>query len=229
MKRKIAGRLFVGAVSLCLLGLGPASAKGQDAQNTPAKAAPANAAMEPGETTNVVRGVVALTKSLDAKKAQPGSTFEAKLESNIRLKNGTDLPKGSLLVGQVGTDDMNQNGNSKLALRFTEAKVKGGNSIPIHATIMEVYPPSGFTGYGSGATAGGTPQSDPDNTSFTSQTLKVDQIGAINGVDLHSNVTSQNSGVFVTTKRDDVKLAQGSQLALAISTQNSHAGSGNSN
>lgn len=222
MKGEIAGGLIVGLLSLCLVGTGLASAQGQDAKQTPSTAAPANDAGQSG-SSDMVRGVVSLTRSLDAKKAQPGSTFEARLESSIHLKNGTDVPKGSLLVGQVGTDDMNQSGNSKLALRFTQAKLKGGNSIPIHATIIEVYPPSGFTGYGSGATAGGTPLSEPDRTSFTSQMLKVDQVGAINGVDLHSNVTSRNSGVFVTTKGDDIKLAQGSQLALAISATGNQA------
>jgi hypothetical protein len=35
-------------------------------------------------------------------------------------------------------------------------------------------------------------------------------------VDLHSRISSINSGVFVSTKKNDVRLAAGSEIALAI-------------
>jgi hypothetical protein len=54
----------------------------------------------------------------------------------------------------------------------------------------------------------------------------------MSGVDLHSQIDSQNSGVFVTTKKDDVKLGRGSNFSLAIAAEpgaqtNPAASSGN--
>ena len=38
----------------------------------------------------------------------------------------------------------------------------------------------------------------------------------MSGVDLHSKIADSNSGVFVSTKKDDVKLPRGYGIALAI-------------
>jgi hypothetical protein len=38
----------------------------------------------------------------------------------------------------------------------------------------------------------------------------------MSGVDLHSRIASKNSGVFVSPKDKNVKLASGSELALAL-------------
>jgi hypothetical protein len=45
-------------------------------------------------------------------------------------------------------------------------------------------------------------------------------VGAFHDVDLHSSITDANSGVLVSTKKDDVKLVAGSRLSLAIAVQN---------
>ena len=55
--------------------------------------------------------------------------------------------------------------------------------------------------------------------SVDSNQLNIDQIGALKNVDLHSRLASQNSGVFVSTKKDDVKLMKGSRLELALAEQ----------
>lgn len=49
--------------------------------------------------------------------------------------------------------------------------------------------------------------------------LQIDEIGALSGVDLHSRIASKNSGVFVSTKKDDMKLSAGSEFALAIAVR----------
>jgi hypothetical protein len=51
--------------------------------------------------------------------------------------------------------------------------------------------------------------------------LQIDQVNALSGIDLHSRIGGQNSGVFLSRK-DNVTIAQGVELALAI-----EAGSGN--
>jgi hypothetical protein len=216
MKRYFAGTISAASLSLALFCAGQALAQTPHNENTQQTAENAKSSTNQAEANGMVRAVVALTHSLDAKKAQPGSQFETKLESTVHLNNGTDLPKGSTIMGQVANDDMNQNGTSKLAVRFTEAKQKDGKTVPIRATIVEVYPPREFNGYGSPEVDTGAPAPLSGENAWNAHTLKVDQVGAINGADLHSSVNSQNSGVFVNNK-NDVKLNTGSQLALAIS------------
>lgn len=158
-----------------------------------------------------------LAKTLDARKSQAGSQFEAIVDGTVRLQNGTELPRGTVLVGKIASDEMRAGGTSSLALRFTEAKLKNGQTVPIHAMIVGI---GGPVAYDSGypASAGAPPM-------WNRQTLQVDQVGALSNVDMHSRIAGANSGVFVSTKKDDVKLAGGSQITLAIGGA-SHSSSG---
>jgi len=217
MKTGTAMTYVVAAMSLAFLSpsLAVASAKGAKAVQS---AGDSNAAMsasttQPGgeaEARDMVPARAAVTSTLDANKLKPGDRIKVKLADTVHLKNGRELPSGSELLGVVSTDNMHP-GNSKLAIRFTEAKLKHGGVVPIKATIVGVFPPEAENGQGYDVVPG-----DQQPNSWTDSTLQVDQIGALSGVDLHSRVAGSNSGVFVTTKKSDVKLDQGSELTLAI-------------
>jgi hypothetical protein len=163
------------------------------------------------EATRMVRARSELTRTLDARKDHSGSAVEAKLRQNLTLTNGTKLPTGTILVGEVTMDDMQQQGLSRLALRFNQARLKNGTTVPIKATIVGFFGPGAndYDGY---------PQEGGDQVpnSWTDGTLQVDQINVVGGVDLHSKISSANSGVFVSTKKDNVKLEKGSELQFAI-------------
>jgi hypothetical protein len=155
----------------------------------------------------------ALTHSLVSDKLKPGDTFSATLSHKVQLQNGPELPSGTVLIGQVSADDMNAAGTSKLALRFTQAKLKDGQTIPIKATIVGIVPPANdtvdATPLGSGDEVGGN---------WNDGTLAVEVVGAAPGVDLHSRIASKNSGVFTSTK-SNMKLASGTELQLAVAQQ----------
>lgn len=170
------------------------------------------------DAQEMVRGTVALDRALDARKDHDGSRFQAKLTHTVHLKSGKTLDKGTTLVGKVETDDMQVAGKSKLAVRFTEAKLGNGETIPIKATIVELYPPTGLDAAGEPIPDESSPSYGMDDRTneWNSRQLDVDQIGALKNVDLHSKLASQNSGVFVSTKTDDVKLMKGSRLELAL-------------
>jgi hypothetical protein len=153
-----------------------------------------------------------LDKDLDARKTQPGQEFRATLTSTIHLKNGTELPRGTALVGTVATDKMESGGGSTLALKFTQAELKNGKTIPIEATIVGISPPSD-----SSAWDGSDAQAPPDP--WNGSALQVDDIGVMSGVDLHSKIADEDSGVFVANKKEDVKFSARSQLSLAIGAQ----------
>jgi len=152
-----------------------------------------------------------LVRGLDAKKAPSGAAVEAKLTQKVTLTNGTELPNGTILVGQVAEDDLQQQGAAKLALRFNQARLKNGTAVPIKATIVGFYSPVDKES----DPEGGGPSDEIANT-WTAATLQVDQPNVTRGVDLHSKIGSDSSGVFVSTKKDDVKLDAGSEIQLAI-------------
>lgn len=181
----------------------------QSSAQTPASDQNMSASANSGDASQMVPAQATLAQAIDAKKMHSGQKFEAKLTDTVHLKNGTELPKGTTLVGTVATDKMGVDGKSTLALRFTKADVKGGKVIPIEATIVGVAPPA----YGS-AWDGTASQAPP--TPWNGKTLQVDEIGVISGVDLHSKIAAQNSAVFVSSKKDNMKLSNQSQLSLAI-------------
>lgn len=205
-------------LSIAALGLAfvlPAAAQSSsqnDMNSTPANSASSSTDGQ-AEAAQMVPARAAIDHSLDAKDVKPGQTFQAKLASKVRLKDGQELPRGTVLVGKVGQDDMNESGRSKLALCIDQARLKDGKTIPIKATIVGVYGPEAGDADTEDYTVA---MGDQVPNDWGHSVLQVDQIGALSGVDLHSKIGSQNSGVLVSTKKDDIKLKTGTELALAV-------------
>jgi hypothetical protein len=160
------------------------------------------------EASQMVPATVDLKNEIDARKLHPGDPFEAVLQQNVQLKNGPKLHHGTLLMGTVTTDQTAE-GDARLALRFTRAQLKNGLVIPIKATVVEIAQPQEDSGMNVADESG----------LWSPQTLRVDQVNALSGVDLHSAIASPNSAVFVSNKKDDVKLIAGSQIVVAIAAQ----------
>jgi hypothetical protein len=185
------------------------NSKSMDTQHSASSSASSTKAKT--EAAHMVPARAYLVRKLDAKNDKPGSKFTAKLADTVHLKNGTELPRGTLLLGTVETDQMQMKGNSKLALRITTARLKDGKTIPLKATIVGVYAPETESAGGYFVAPGQEEANDWNN-----KILTVDQLDVLPGVELHSRIAGQNSGVFVTKKKDDVKISGGSELALAI-------------
>ena len=188
--------------------VGAQSLKAQAADNSAASSTTDPVAAQQ-EASQMVPADVHLVKTLDAKKSQSGTEFEAIVDGIVHLKDGTELPHGTVLVGTVATDQMQTGGTSTLALRFTEAKLKDGKTFPIHAMIAGINRPADDSGI----------EDSVDLPAWNMQTYQIDQIGALHDVDMQSSITDANSGVLVSTKKDDVKLVAGSRLSLAVAVQ----------
>lgn len=185
--------------------VGAQSLKAQAADNSAASSTTDPVAAQQ-EASQMVPADVHLVKTLDAKKSQSGTQFEAVVDGTVHLKDGTELPHGTVLIGTVATDQMQTGGASTLALRFTEAKLKDGKTFPIHAMIAQITGPVEDVGMES-------------LVAWNGQAYQIDEIGAVHDVDLHSSIIDANSGVLVSTKKDDVKLVAGSRLSLAVAVQ----------
>lgn len=216
MKREFATTLSVAAIALTLLIPQLAQARAtDDSKAAPVSTSDIGSTMEPQEKAQMmVPAQAALTKTLDAGKAQSGQQIQATLSKTVQLKDGPELPRGTQLIGTVVTDPANANDKSKLELRFTQAVLKGGKVLPITATIVGVYAPVSDDGNGHPVPAG-----TQEPNSWNSQILEVDQIEPEGGVELQSKIASENSGTLVSTKKGTVKLRAGSELALAIAVQ----------
>jgi hypothetical protein len=152
----------------------------------------------------MVSALAILPHGLDADKDHLDSAFEVELSHKVTLSNGTVLPSHTVLNGRVSRDDMQAAGRSEFALRFDQAQLKNGKTVPIKATIVDITRSSvGTDGY------------DGSND-WTSRTLTVEELNAVSGVDLHSEIASNDSVVFVSTKKHDVKIPAGTELKLAI-------------
>ncbi len=160
--------------------------------------------------SEMVPAHASLEKTLDAKSAHPGDPVRAKLGENVRLKNGPNLPSGTVLIGKV-TKDSTQAGNATLALRFTQAKLTDGTTVPIKAMIVGIERVTSMPGLSDNAV--------PARDIWNSHVYRVDQEKAVGGADLHSNITASNSAVIVSTKKSDVKIDGGSRLDMAIAKQ----------
>jgi len=169
-----------------------------------AHAAPTTPASTAANTN--IAGVVELTQQLDARKLTKGATVQTRLMSTIHLPDGTKLPSGTLLTATVENDSL-QEGNVRLALRFTSARLKNGQTLPIAARIVAV---------STGADNDGEPDDEvvPDTLDAASTSEQV--LGVVSGVDLNSKVSSPNSGVFVSKTKADVKIPNGTQFELAL-------------
>jgi len=211
MKRETAKTVSIVAVTLILL-----ATQAIRAQKMSSQASPSDTASTAGmnEAMLMVPTQAVLLKDLDAKKDRTGQTFRMKLADKVHLKNGPELPRNTELIGRIADDDMQVHGTSMLVLRISAAELKDGQTIPVKATIVGFYGPEyeGELGY---PVAPG----DQSMNDWNKSILKFDEISALNDVDLHSSIDSRNSGVFVSTKKDNVTLKAGSEIALAIAAQ----------
>ena len=215
MKREVALSLSIAFASFALLF--PEISQARNVKGLPASNS-GSSAFAKREALRMVPAQVALVKSLDAKKIADGQQFQATLSKTIHLKNGPELPHGTKLIGTVAADHMQAGATSRLALRFTKAELKSGKVIPIKATIVGVFPPA-YNSYDYYSDL-----SSPATNVWTNKTLQIDQIGALSGIDLHSNIASNDSGVLVSKKKDDMKLKAGSLIDLAIAARTSNNG-----
>jgi hypothetical protein len=84
---------------------------------------------------------------VDTKNAIVGQEVSAKTLAEVRLADGTELPRGTRLVGHViqvraGGPEL---GSGILTLTFDRAEVKPGQSVPVRSVIRAVAPHSAAT------------------------------------------------------------------------------------
>ncbi|MGD1081671.1 MAG: hypothetical protein ABR881_25415 [Candidatus Sulfotelmatobacter sp.] len=127
---------------------------GQGSTSAPAQTAPA--AIGHGAVP------VKVVKTLDSSKLKEGDTIEVATAGSFKLADGTLVPKGSKLTGQVMAAKARSKGDpdSQLTLTFDKLNVANGKQITVKGTVQAVFPPQEeaeplMAGKASGAAGGG--------------------------------------------------------------------------
>ncbi|MGA2651124.1 MAG: hypothetical protein ABSF28_11400 [Terracidiphilus sp.] len=81
-----------------------------------------------------------LVGKLDSKSAKTGDSVAVKTTESVKMATGTEIPKGSKLIGTVTAVEPHSadNANAQMAIRFDHAELKGGQTVPIQSVIQSV-------------------------------------------------------------------------------------------
>src|SRR5450631_1221072 len=144
-----------------------------------------------------------LEKIVHPKKVKVGDAVTARVTEPTKLKDGTELPKGTHIVGKV-TDiklKADKEGPSKLGLLFDKAQLKDGKEVPLVMALVSV-----------------APRWEPGGA---------DPVAAENGSSGAGRITSmsQSAGPSASGAGDDtLKKGLGVRGATAVSEQAMHPG-----
>ncbi len=185
-----------------------------------------------------------LTKNLDAKRAHVGDRIEATTTNEAKLADGTTLPRGTKLVGNVVdvTAKTKQEKNSRIVISLNRALLKDDKQIPIQSAITSMTAPASNSdaavvsmpsspGASAGGSAGGsasatapiTPSMAPRMASDSPASQPVmlkgagDQVPVANKptIMLSAPNTPDSSGIL-EAKGENVLLASGTKLTLNV-------------
>jgi hypothetical protein len=85
-----------------------------------------------------------LVSKLDSKTAKTGDDVVVQTKASVKTADGTEIPKGSKLMGHVIAVQPSGAGvNSQVVLQFDHIELKGGQSVAVHSQIQSISPPIG--------------------------------------------------------------------------------------
>jgi hypothetical protein len=151
-----------------------------------------------------------LVNKLDSKSAKQGDSVVVKTDESLTISPGTEIPKGSKLLGRVTNVQARGDGkeNSQIAIQFDRAELKGGQTLPIESVIQSVAPSSDDTmtnnvsgGIGAnaalpnGGTAGtpAAPGASPAAGTMNQGTMSANRPGLASNTTVQPGMTDQNT------------------------------------
>jgi hypothetical protein len=212
-------------------------------QNPPSTepATPNSPATSP-ETSAVAMSPVngELVTKLDSKTAKTGDSVVVQIKAPVKTADGTEIPKGSKLVGHViGVQPSGAGENSQVALQFDHFELKGGQNLPVHSQIQSIAPAGGAesasaSGAMSGPPAGGSSNPSASGTSAGSTASGAPQstggdpgAAAGNGAPAAGTVVARTGNIAIATTsvpgvllannapgQQDPRMAQASSILL---------------
>ncbi len=162
-----------------------------------------------------------LTKDVHAKKEKVGDTIFFKTSDKVTLTNGTELPRGTKLVGKVTAVEGPSDGHgAELTLQIAQAELRGGKTVAVNVLVTGAEMPqnmalatlsggmqqNGMNGAQDSRGMGSGPQMANDQTVGTSGVAPVGSgtMTVVGGVMQMKNmpVTNVNGASFSSTTGD---------------------------
>ena len=82
-----------------------------------------------------------LVSKLDSKTAKTGDSVVVQTKASVKTADGTEIPKGSKLVGHVlGAKPSEAGETSQVVLQFDHFELKGGQNLAVHSQIQSIAP-----------------------------------------------------------------------------------------
>jgi hypothetical protein len=107
-----------------------------------------------------------LVSKLDSKTAKTGDSVVVQTKASVKTADGTEIPKGSKLVGHVlGAKPSGAGENSQVVLQFDHIELKGGQNLAVHSQIESIAPAGGTAETSGSAATSGPPASGSSNPS----------------------------------------------------------------
>ncbi len=134
-------------------------------QQPPSSTPPQSGAAAAPETAAVEMSPVSgeLVGKLDSKTAKTGDSVVVQTKSSVKTADGTEIPKGSKLMGRVmGVHASTAGDNSQVVLQFDHVELKGGQSVPVHSQIQSIGSATGGESAASEAPAVGSSNPNPN-------------------------------------------------------------------
>jgi hypothetical protein len=192
-----------------------------------------------------------LTKRIDTKNAKQGDEVDARVTDTAKLPDGTELPRGTKLVGKV-TDvkaKSKEDKSAHLAFNLDHAVLKDGKQVPVVVMVTSVTgpaqssagaammpgggaAPSGGTSGSMGSSAPAAPSAPIMANAGQSQesaggVLKSAQdrvpVGNMPGVILSGPAAPGSAGTL-DAAGDNISLGSGTKLTLSVAPGGSPAG-----
>jgi hypothetical protein len=161
-------------------------------------------------------GTARLDHAVDSQNAKTGQTVEARLDHTVKTADGTELPGGTQLRGTVAAVTPSEGGGpSSITLRFDQAALKDGKTVPVKVTVIGAYPndENQLAIYGE-ESMGSAQKHVPAQDRFDQEP------GTLSHISMTSRVSGQNSATF-SKKDGDVRLRAGTFLQVGIAPRGS--------
>jgi hypothetical protein len=183
----------------------PSTEPGQ--QNSPDS--PAASTEAPAREMSPVNGE--LVSKLDSKTAKTGDSVVVQTKTSVRTAEGTEIPKGSKLVGHVLAAKPSSAGeNSQVALQFDHIELKGGQSMAVHSQIQSITPVGGTASTSGSGALSGPPAGGSANPSMSAANGGSRANGAPQGTSSDSGAATGNSAPAagtVVARNGDIAIA----------------------
>lgn len=157
-----------------------------------------------------------LVDKLDSKSAKQGDSVIVKTSENLQISQGTEIPRGSRLIGHITNVQPRGDGheNSQIAIQFDKAELKGGQTLPIESVIQSVEPAV--------AAEGASGVSNPPQTygdASSSPAVPTDSMGSSSSTTSGAAASAPGAGSATTGSMTQNQSATSARMGLNSTAQ----------